>query len=283
MRACYQDARFILGATVSGITQAPEGSTHQSVGEPLTGLAQPGLTSFEPAYADERAVLLRWAFEEIQRETGESVYFRLSTRQVDQPRRSTRTSSRRSSPGLSVARAGGKSPACNRLLRCRRSRGAGRLSGGDRGHPGSRAPGDHLARPRAPRRQAARVGGETSVAERLLARLRPGAALVTVSDFHPATLSWLGAVASNTIVPLGVDRFGQSGRHHRSLPRLWHRQRCHSRCPRPRLPDYLAANRMSCWLARQLGSITADLILEKPVATESAEGYRPPGTTSSAT
>jgi len=76
MRACYQDARFILVATVSGITQAPEGSAHQSVGEPLTGLAQPGLTSFEPAYADELAVLLRWAFEEIQRETGESVQLR---------------------------------------------------------------------------------------------------------------------------------------------------------------------------------------------------------------
>ena len=34
---------------------------------------------------------------------------------------------------------------------------------------------------------------------------------VTVGDFHPATLSWLGAVAHNPIVPLGVDRFGQSG------------------------------------------------------------------------
>jgi pyruvate dehydrogenase E1 component len=57
----------------------------------------------------------------------------------------------------------------------------------------------------------ARAHGETSVAERLLARLRPGAALVTVGDIHPATLSWLGAVAGNAIVPLGVDRFGQSG------------------------------------------------------------------------
>jgi pyruvate dehydrogenase E1 component len=59
--------------------------------------------------------------------------------------------------------------------------------------------------------RAARALGETGVAERLLALLRPGAALVTVGDFHPATLSWLGAVAGNTIVPLGVDRFGQSG------------------------------------------------------------------------
>jgi len=53
--------------------------------------------------------------------------------------------------------------------------------------------------------------GEVGMAERLLTRLRPGAALVTVGDFHPATLSWLGAVAGNAIVPLGVDRFGQSG------------------------------------------------------------------------
>jgi pyruvate dehydrogenase E1 component len=59
--------------------------------------------------------------------------------------------------------------------------------------------------------RAARVGGEGNVAERLLARLRPGAALVTVGDFHPATLSWLRAVAGDTIVPRGVDRFGQSG------------------------------------------------------------------------
>ena len=50
-----------------------------------------------------------------------------------------------------------------------------------------------------------------------MARLRPGAALVTVGDFHPATLSWLGAVAGNPIVPLGVDRFGQSG----DIPHLY--------------------------------------------------------------
>ena len=74
-------------ATPSGVTLAPEGGAHQSIGEPLIGLAQPGLVSFEPAYADELAVLLRWAFEEIQREDGESVYFRLSTRPVQQPAR----------------------------------------------------------------------------------------------------------------------------------------------------------------------------------------------------
>jgi pyruvate dehydrogenase E1 component len=66
--------------------------------------------------------------------------------------------------------------------------------------------------------RAAQVEQRTSTVERLLATLRPGAALVTVGDFHPATLSWLGAVLHNPIVPLGVDRFGQSG----EIPDLYH-------------------------------------------------------------
>ena len=85
--ACYQDARFILVATPSGITLAPEGGAHQSIGSPLIGISQPGLTSFEPAYADEVAVVLRWAFEHLQAEDGGSVYLRLTTRQIPQPQR----------------------------------------------------------------------------------------------------------------------------------------------------------------------------------------------------
>jgi len=43
------------------------------------------------------------------------------------------------------------------------------------------------------------------------------AALVTVLDGHPATLSWLGAVARHRVYPLGVEHFGQSG----DLPDLY--------------------------------------------------------------
>src|SRR5262249_21756918 len=57
----------------------------------------------------------------------------------------------------------------------------------------------------------AATNGHAGVAERLLTRLKPGAGLVTVCDAHPATLSWLGAVAQNPIVPIGIDHFGQSG------------------------------------------------------------------------
>src|SRR5271167_1106653 len=84
---CYQDARFILVATPSGVTLGPEGGAHQSINSPLIGMGQPGLTYFEPAFADEVALLMRWSFEEIQQKDGESVYFRLSTRPVEQPAR----------------------------------------------------------------------------------------------------------------------------------------------------------------------------------------------------
>jgi pyruvate dehydrogenase E1 component len=211
--ACYQDARFILVATPSGITLAPEGGAHQSIGEPLFGLAQPGLVGFEPAFADELAVLLRWAFEEIQRETGESVYFRLSTRAIEQPDRTISTDLeaatiagaywlREPAEGteLAIAYCGAVAPEALSAHRqiAEDIPGAGLLAitSPDRLHRDWRT---------------ARSRGEIGIVERLLSRLRPGAALVTVGDFHPATLSWLGAVAGNPIEPLGVDRFGQSG------------------------------------------------------------------------
>ena len=218
--ACYQDARFILVATPSGITLAPEGGAHQSVGEPLVGLGQPGLVSFEPAFADELAVLLRWAFAEIQRDGGESVYFRLSTRPVEQPKRQLAPDLaaaivagaywlREPEPGaeLAIAYCGAIAPeaqaAHQAMAEDVRQAGLLAITSPDRLHRDWRA---------------AQARGAASTAERLLARLKPGAALVTVGDFHPATLSWLGAVAHNPVVPLGVDRFGQSG----DIPDLYH-------------------------------------------------------------
>src|SRR5580693_8957730 len=99
--ACYQDARFILAATPSGITLAPEGGAHQSIATPLIGIAQDGLAAFEPAFVDELAVILAFALAYIQKqgggdagernwlrdETGGSVYLRLSTRPIEQIRR----------------------------------------------------------------------------------------------------------------------------------------------------------------------------------------------------
>jgi pyruvate dehydrogenase E1 component len=211
--ALYQGARFILVATPSGITLAPEGGAHQSLIEPLIGLSQPGLTAFEPAYADELAVLMRWALEEIQREDGESVYFRLSTRPVDQPERAIEDPLadgivaggywlREPEPGAELAIVYCGAVAQEALAAWEALRedipGIGLLAVTSPGrlHRGWRQ---------------ATATGTVSPAETLLRSLSPGAGLVTVADAHPATLSWLGSVARNAIVPLGVEEFGQSG------------------------------------------------------------------------
>src|SRR4029077_4387873 len=99
--ACYQDARFILVATPSGITLAPEGGAHQSIATPLIGIAQDGLAAFQPAFVDALAAILALAFDYVPRaggreyyegkwlrdETGGSVYLRLSTRPIEQIKR----------------------------------------------------------------------------------------------------------------------------------------------------------------------------------------------------
>jgi len=81
---CYCDARFMLVATPAGVTLAPEGGAHQSINTPLIGMGQPGLASYEPAYADELKAIMRWGFQHMQAPAGEggSVYLRLSTRSL---------------------------------------------------------------------------------------------------------------------------------------------------------------------------------------------------------
>ena len=66
---------------------AGEGGAHQSIATPLIGMAQDRLASFEPAYADELAVLMRHGFAHMQADGGSSVWLRLSTRTLDQPAR----------------------------------------------------------------------------------------------------------------------------------------------------------------------------------------------------
>ena len=217
--ACYQDARFILAGTPSGITLAPEGGAHQSINTPMIGMAQPGLSSFEPAFVDELAAILHWALGHVQAEDGGSVYLRLSTRMLEQPRRAM-------APGLAaqvvqggywlrppgpncavaIAYAGAVAPeviaAAGLLAEHRRDVAVLAVTSPDRLFAGWRAA------------EAARMDGEdpaASHAEALLAPLPRHCCLVTVADAHPAGLAWLGGVAGHRTKALGVDRFGQSG------------------------------------------------------------------------
>jgi pyruvate dehydrogenase E1 component len=217
---CYQDSRFMLVATPSGLTLAPEGGAHQSASEPLIGLAQAGLACFEPAFVDELAVLMRWGFAHMQAEEGSSIYLRLSTRPLDQRVRQIDESlaadivagaywlvEPHDRAELAIVCCGAVTP---EALQAHEALGddlpgAGLLmvTSPDRLHA------EWLASRRG-------VGRDSHIAH-LLKPLAPDAALVTVIDAHPATLSWFGGVAQHRIYPLGVDRFGQSG----DLPDLY--------------------------------------------------------------
>ncbi|MCH2213027.1 MAG: hypothetical protein MK110_17115 [Fuerstiella sp.] len=234
--ACYQDARFILVATPSGISLAAEGGLHQSLGTPLTGMAQDGLAAFEPAFVDELSVIVRWAFDYIQRDgtgtqsstwlrdaRGGSVCLRLSTRPVQQPERTLSDEQQRAvvdggywlrppEPGarLAIVYTGAVAPeALSAYERCLSDTpGAGLLAvtSADRLNAGWQA--SH---------RSDSTDTESCWIEALLEPLAENACLVTVIDGHPATLSWIGGVRGHRVESLGVEHFGQSG----NLPDLY--------------------------------------------------------------
>ncbi|MCS6921361.1 MAG: transketolase, partial [Elioraea sp.] len=213
---CYQDARFLLVSTPSGLTLAPEGGQHQSVNTPLLGMAQDRLLAYEPAFAEEVSVLLRHALAHMQAPDGCSVWLRLSTRPIAQPERPPAAADIISggywlvppAPGarIAIAYQGPVAPEAMEAFAELRAEepGAGllALTSPDRLH------GEWLAA-----RRAARAGGRPAPSriEALLAPLARDAALVTVLDGHPAAHGWIGAVRGQRVVPLGVDRFGQAG------------------------------------------------------------------------
>jgi pyruvate dehydrogenase E1 component len=231
--ACYQNARFILVGTPSGITLAPEGGAHQSIAQPLIGMAQDGLAAFEPAFVDELAVILAFAFSYIQREgdgtesernwlrdeSGGSVYLRLSTRPIAQIARTITPELRQAivdggywlrQPGpncqVVVAYTGAVAPeaiqAVGLMAEDRRDVGLLAVTSADRLNAG------WTAAQRA--RERGLVNARAHI-ERLFADLPPHCGIVTVLDGHPATLAWLGAVRGHRVRALGVEHFGQTG------------------------------------------------------------------------
>ncbi len=231
--ACYQDARFILVGTPSGVTLAPEGGAHQSVGTPLIGMSQDGLASFEPAFADELAVIMEWAFDYIQRdgegqpdertwlrdETGGSVYLRLTTNPIEQPGKRVDDDFRRGAidgaywlrkPGpnceIVIAYQGAVAAeaiaAAGMIAEDRRDVGVLAVTSADRLNAGWTA---------AQRERSRGAAQAQSHVEQLLGDLPAHCTLLTVLDGHPATLSWLGSVIGHRAIPLGVEHFGQTG------------------------------------------------------------------------
>jgi len=200
--ACYQDARFMLVATPSGVTLAPEGGAHQSFDYmQRNGEGAP----------DERT----W----LRDETGGSVYLRLSTRPVEQPQRTLAEADRQAiidgaywlrRPGpnaeIVVAYQGALAPeaieAVGLMAEDRRDVGLLAVTSSDRLNAGWNA---------ASRARERGLVHARSHVERLLAEIPPHCALITVLDGHPATLGWLGSVHGHRLRTLGVEHFGQTG------------------------------------------------------------------------
>jgi pyruvate dehydrogenase E1 component len=82
--ALYAGGRFVVAATPSGVSLAPEGGAHQSVITPGIGVALPALAYVEPAFAQEVEWILLDALAAIAAREGDSLYLRLSTRPIDQ-------------------------------------------------------------------------------------------------------------------------------------------------------------------------------------------------------
>nr|WP_321981406.1 1-deoxy-D-xylulose-5-phosphate synthase N-terminal domain-containing protein [uncultured Cohaesibacter sp.] len=231
--ACYQDSRFMIVGTPSGVTLAPEGGAHQSVGTPLIGMSQDGLAAFEPAFADELAVIMEWAFDYMQRdgegdpdertwlrdETGGSVYLRLTTNPIEQPGKRADDAFvqgaidggywlRKPGPNCEIviayqgAVASEAIKAAGAIAEARRDIGVLAVTSADRLNAGWTAA-----------QRARSRGNEKAIShvEHLMDDLPEHCKIVTVIDGHPATLAWLGGVAGHRTISLGIEHFGQTG------------------------------------------------------------------------
>ena len=216
--ALYAGARFIVAATPSGVSLSPEGGAHQSVITPGIGVALPAIRYFEPAFAQEvEWILLDGLARLLDREHGESLYLRLSTKPVDQAlapppspdlraavlRGGYRLIDARGEPGwdpednaVHIFAAGVMVPeAVAARARARGARGVLAnvfvVTSPDLLYRGLREPRPYL--------------------ESLVTAEEEGVPVVSVLDGHSHALAFIGGALGVPQLALGVDHFGQSG------------------------------------------------------------------------
>jgi len=214
--ALYSGAKFVVVATPSGVSLAPEGGAHQSVITPGIGVALPAIAYFEPAFALEVEWILLDALRGLADRTGESVYLRLSTKPVDQSlapppspeyrarvlRGGYRLIDPRGEPGwdpeenaVHVFAAGAMVPEAVEAGRLLRERGV-------------------LASVfvvTSPDRLYRDLRGAAPYLETLVGADEEEIPVVSVLDGHSHALAFIGAALGVPQLALGVDDFGQSG------------------------------------------------------------------------
>jgi pyruvate dehydrogenase E1 component len=213
--ALYAGARFIVAATPSGVSLAPEGGAHQSVITPGIGVAVPALAYFEPAFAQEVEWILLDALAAIAAREGDSLYLRLSTRPIDQRLAPPADAAQRTrvlhggyrlldarsdraydvDRAVQVFAAGVMVPEALAAARALREVGAFAsvfvVTSPDRLYRGLRAPRPYL--------------------ETLVSADEEEVPVVSVLDGHSHALAFIGGALGVPQQALGVDDFGQSG------------------------------------------------------------------------
>jgi pyruvate dehydrogenase E1 component len=218
--ALYAGGKFIVVATPSGVSLSPEGGAHQSVITPGIGVALPAIAYYEPAFALEVEWILLDALRSLlDRERGESLYLRLSTKPVDQslapaPGPEYRRAALNGGYRLIDARgeagwdpeenaahlfaAGVMVPEAVEAARALRAEGIFAsvfvVTSPDKLYRGLRDPRPYL--------------------EELVTAEEEGVPVVSVQDGHSHGLAFLGSALGVPQQALGVDGFGQSGSRH---------------------------------------------------------------------
>jgi pyruvate dehydrogenase E1 component len=224
----YSGSRFVLAGTPSGLSLSREGGAHQSLNTPGIGIETPGLTYAEPCYARELEWLLLDGLARMQEPDGEALYLRLSTKPIEQRPFADVVSRRGAEAVRADVVAGGfrlREPTggdvrvlvatCGAMVP--EGLAAAEALAAEEGVAATvivcSSP-DRLYRDwRAARIRPLETGDAPSPShlDRLVLPEERGAPVVTLVDGHSHALAWLGSALGVRCVPLGVDRFGQTG------------------------------------------------------------------------
>jgi pyruvate dehydrogenase E1 component len=228
--ALYNGSRFVVAGTPAGVTLAPEGGAHQSSITPSIGLELPGLTYAEPGFALATDWLLCDGLQRLGYPDGDSLYLRLSTRPIDQSPFAAGVVRGGEAALRPEVLAGGyrlREPArpaevvlatCGPVVPEVLAAAAELEAEGVHAVVLDITSSDRLFRRwRAELRAAAREARPAVDRHHLATLLAPDERrlpIVTVHDAASHHLAWLGGVFGARTVPVGVDRFGESGTVH---------------------------------------------------------------------
>jgi pyruvate dehydrogenase E1 component len=227
----YSGSKFVFAGTPAGVTLSPEGGAHQSAITASIGLELPGVRLYEPCFARETEwALLEGLRQCLDRDNGLSTYLRLSTRSIPQQafdavlerlgeselRRQAVSGGYRlleptlgvDAPRVVLAASGPIIPEVPVAAAELADEGVAALvlnvTSADRLYADWRSS-------RLDAIRSATLPNGVGPLDRLIHPVERAAPIVTVIDGASHALAFLGAVFGQPIVPLGMDRFGQSG------------------------------------------------------------------------